>query len=125
MRVRPILIALLIASVPVLLMGCLVTVALVLPAVQQARETARRAAAKENLRKLGLALQNYHEQSTTVLAPSETASDDPPTESRPGGTPFQGVPPTAGGNIWGIAGGATSSNLYNPLVWSPKTKRAA
>jgi uncharacterized protein (DUF2062 family) len=58
MRVRPILIALLIAAVPVVLMGCLMTVALVLPAVQQAREAARREAAKKNLRKIGLALRH-------------------------------------------------------------------
>jgi len=49
-----------------------VLVALLLPAVQQAREAARRSQCKNNLHNIGLAIHNYHE-TFTVLPPSRIA----------------------------------------------------
>ena len=53
-----------------------VLVALLLPAVQAAREAARRTSCQNNLRNVGLAMQSYHDAHSAFPAPASTPPPD-------------------------------------------------
>lgn len=81
-----------------------ILISLLLPAVQQAREAARRSQCKNNLKQIGLALHNYHDNFTVFP---------------PGGTYQQGVAAGAGWSVQArILPYVDQANLNNLIDFS-------
>jgi prepilin-type N-terminal cleavage/methylation domain-containing protein/prepilin-type processing-associated H-X9-DG protein len=90
-----------------------VLVALLLPAIQAAREAARRAQCQNNLKQIGLALQNYH-----------SARNEFPEGAMLEAYPYSGSNPVFGGwtqEILPYAENAATKSLYNPNATTPPT----
>lgn len=92
-------------NVAVLLLILVILAALVLPAVQQAREAARRSKCKSYFKQIGLALMNYHDVHRT-LPPGVVVSQLP--------TPSGGNHLGWGYQILGFYGKAPLMDLFNP-----------
>ena len=82
-----------------------ILVSLLLPAVQQAREAARRTQCKNNLKQIGLAVHNYHDVHMTFPAGGITGEGDDINTER-----------SHGASLWvGILPYADFSNLFGDL----------
>jgi prepilin-type N-terminal cleavage/methylation domain-containing protein/prepilin-type processing-associated H-X9-DG protein len=105
-----------------------VLVALLLPAVQQAREAARRAQCKNNLKQYGLALHNYHDtyNSLPIAGTNWNGADNPPTWERVAAVgwqvrclPFMDQGPLYNQLDWGSALPSTSYEPGWPVGFLP------
>jgi prepilin-type N-terminal cleavage/methylation domain-containing protein len=94
-----------------------ILIALLLPAVQAARESARRTQCTNNLKQWGLAMHNYHDSYNTL--PYGTISDGKTATTGPDRKTF-----VIGS--WPFLEGQTVANLYNRNVpfWDVKNRQA-
>ena len=106
-----------VAACAVLFFGICILIALLLPAVQQAREAARRTQCKNNLKQIGLAMHNYHD--TFNLFPAAHLNDlqgQPKLSWRVSILPFLGEADRFNGYQFDDAWDSPSnSGLLNPL----------
>ena len=106
-----------VAACAVMFFGVSFLIALLLPAVQQAREAARRTQCKNNLKQIGLALHNYHD--TFKLFPAAHLNDlegEPKLSWRVSILPFLGEADRFNGYQFDDAWDSPSnSGLLNPL----------
>ena len=87
-----------------------ILVALLLPAIQAAREAARRAECSNNLKQFGVALHNYHDTFNKF-----PAGIGPAVKATPTATVWDGW--NAWGGIAPLTGFLEQQQLYDQIVW--------
>ena len=92
-----------------------VMVGLLLPAVQNAREAARRMSCSNNAKQIGLALQNYHAAFKRL---------PPGNQFVKGGTPLDGVSSAWAALLPFMEGSATADLINSDLPWYLQSEEA-
>lgn len=92
-----------------------ILIGLLLPAVQKVREAARRAECQNNLRQIGIGMQNLADTYSGVLPPS-TGAYPTLSSGSDGGALFYLLPFVEQQNVWNFCKVANGSG-YNPLAY--------